>query len=82
MSFVFFIPLTAIAFYETMLQDGTGNNNWVKNWWNENNGDFDEDSAEARDPKVDESEEDGKQITKAPFNELVKVFPNTAMVSI
>lgn len=77
---IFFLPLSIIALYETALQSGRTKNGWAKSWLEEN-GSFDEDSSETRDPKLDEDDEEGKQITKVKFDEIVKVFPNTAMVS-
>ncbi|EIN10527.1 calcium activated cation channel [Punctularia strigosozonata HHB-11173 SS5] len=78
---IFFIPLTIIALYETALQSGRTKNGWANSWLNEGNGSIDDDSSETRDPKLNEDDEGGKQITKVAFDEIVKVFPNTAMSS-
>ncbi|KAJ3741523.1 calcium activated cation channel [Lentinula detonsa] len=79
MSVLFFIPLTVIAFYETVFT--RQENDWMTNWLH---GDNEGDNAypEARDPEVDGSDADtGLRISKVPFTELVKVFPNTAQSS-
>ncbi|KAJ3997676.1 hypothetical protein F5050DRAFT_1806592 [Lentinula boryana] len=79
MSVLFFIPLTVIAFYETVFT--RQENDWMTNWLH---GDNEGDNAypESRDPEVDGSDADtGLRISKVPFTELVKVFPNTAQSS-
>ncbi|KAJ7639099.1 hypothetical protein FB45DRAFT_904700 [Roridomyces roridus] len=70
MGFVFFIPLVTIAFYEAVAD--TDKHMWVRRWLS-----FDEapeDRPEDRDPEV---QEEGRVISKVPFEELVKKFPNT-----
>jgi hypothetical protein len=77
MTVLFFIPMMVIAFYESTL--------WKKSWLD----DFidatpldADDSPAARDPVVDgEDARNGIAISKVPFSELVKTFPNTHEVS-
>ena len=79
MSVIFFIPLTVIAFYETVIK--REENEWLTNWLA---GDSQGDNTypETRDPEVDgEDAEAGLSISKVPFTELIKVFPNTAQSS-
>ncbi|KAG7097202.1 hypothetical protein E1B28_004573 [Marasmius oreades] len=75
MSIVFFIPLTLIAIYEITPRKKDG---WVANWM-QGNDHGDDDYAESRDPEIDD--ENGLSISKVPFMELIKVFPNTAVSS-
>ncbi|KAG6903417.1 hypothetical protein C0995_005440 [Termitomyces sp. Mi166 len=73
MGVLFFIPLTVIAFYEAVYEQQE--HTWLKNWLrgiDEGAADY----AEDRDPEVDDTESGGK-ISKVPFEELVKMFPNT-----
>ncbi|KAI0276307.1 hypothetical protein BGY98DRAFT_1090269 [Russula aff. rugulosa BPL654] len=73
MTVLFFIPMMVIAFHESAP--------WKKNWLD----DFidgtpldEDDSPTARDPEVDgEDARNGIVISRVPFSELVKVFPNT-----
>lgn len=74
---VFFLPLTIIALYESTLQ--TDKQRWMKEWLHSNDEGAD-DYPESRDPDVDDSDNPLK-ISKVPFTELIKVFPNTAQVS-
>ncbi|KAJ3572869.1 hypothetical protein NP233_g2814 [Leucocoprinus birnbaumii] len=77
MSFIFFIPLTVIALYESTFTSDFGNKNrWVESWFR---GDDEgaEDAVENRNPTVDDMNCRGMEISKVPFEELVKVFPNT-----
>ncbi|KXN86125.1 Calcium channel YVC1 [Leucoagaricus sp. SymC.cos] len=77
MSFIFFIPLTVIALYESTFSSEFGRKNgWMNNWFR---GDDEgaEDSVENRNPTVDDVNCRGMEISKVPFEELVKVFPNT-----
>ncbi|KAG2013304.1 calcium activated cation channel [Coprinopsis cinerea AmutBmut pab1-1] len=78
MGMLFFIPLTIIAVYESAL-DPT-KNGWMNNWFRGNDEGAD-DSPEYRNPTVDDPALEGKQISRVPFEELVKVFPNTAQSS-
>ncbi|KAG6842039.1 hypothetical protein C0991_003565 [Blastosporella zonata] len=73
MSVLFFVPLTVIAFYEATFD--RQKHAWMNNWLrgdDEGAGDY----PETKDPEVDELETSGK-ISKVPFDELVKKFPNT-----
>jgi len=67
------------------VENGLGKNKYMATWLSPLDGDED-DSADVRDPKVndDEQEEDerGMQISKVPFDELTKVFPNATLVRI
>ncbi|KAJ3828098.1 calcium activated cation channel [Lentinula raphanica] len=79
MSVLFFIPLTMIAFYETVFT--RQENEWITNWLHGNN-EGDSTYPETRDPEVDGPDADaGLRISKVPFMELIKVFPNTAQSS-
>jgi hypothetical protein len=69
MRIIFFVPLSAIALYES--------NNKAKSWIGYDYLGDDVDHPEARDPQIEG--EEGK-ISIVPFSELVKVFPNTAQV--
>ncbi|THV08302.1 calcium activated cation channel [Dendrothele bispora CBS 962.96] len=75
MRIVFFIPLTMIALYESFREERAG---WVKHWLHGT--DQGDDNYEAiRDPEpAEEDVSSGLKISKVPFTELVKVFPNTA----
>ncbi|KAI0068594.1 calcium activated cation channel [Artomyces pyxidatus] len=73
MTVLFFIPLTIFALYETTSVSRT---RWLE--------DFltapmeDDDNPSARDPEVEGEDADrGLVISKVPFSELIKVFPNT-----
>ncbi|KAJ7129408.1 calcium activated cation channel [Mycena epipterygia] len=71
MAIVFFVPLTMIAFYESATMD-TDKHAWMKRWLSGND-QGDGDRPEFRDPQVDGE----RVISKVPFEELVKAFPNT-----
>lgn len=78
MSVLFFIPLTFIAFFESTV--GKEQNAWVNNWLR---GD-DEGAAdypEVRDPDVNDDDA-GRKISKVPYDELVKMFPDTTQVCV
>lgn len=79
MGTVFFIPLTIIALYESRF-DRKKPNGWLNNWFrgDDEGGD---DSPRNRNPVVDDPKCEGLQISRVPFEELVKVFPNTQMSS-
>ncbi|KAJ7241905.1 hypothetical protein B0H12DRAFT_1203933 [Mycena haematopus] len=65
MAFVFFIPLSAIAFYESAVESaGGGKRAWVKRWLSGN------DEGEGDKPE-------DRTRNKVRFEELVKAFPNT-----
>jgi len=61
MSFIFFIPLVFIAFYESVFDT--------------------QKHTEYRDPIVEDPTCEGLQISKVPFSELIKVFPDTTQSS-
>jgi len=73
MSFIFLIPLTVIALYES------SSNNEYKNrcveCWLRGGDDDAENSAENRNPTVDDPNCRGFEISKVSFEELVRVFP-------
>jgi len=77
MTILFFIPMAVIALYETT----SSKNRWLDDLINGMA--FDEDDGPAaRDPEVDE--EDARNnvvISRVPFSELVKAFPNMYEVS-
>ncbi|ETW84143.1 receptor-activated Ca2+ cation channel [Heterobasidion irregulare TC 32-1] len=74
MSVLFFIPLSIIALYESTR--GNAKFKWMNDFMN---GSFEEeDSPAIRDPEVDEGDVDeGYAISKVPFSELIKAFPDT-----
>lgn len=74
---MFCVPLALIALYEASL--GEQQNTWMTKWLSSDN-QGDEDYPETRDPEVNEP--DGLKITKVPFEELIKVFPNTQQVRL
>ncbi|KZW04355.1 hypothetical protein EXIGLDRAFT_663857 [Exidia glandulosa HHB12029] len=74
MSCIFFAPLTVIALYEASMNKRGPK--FVHEWMHTLEA-VDEDDEEAHaDPEVDDA--DGLQITKVPFQDLVKRLPNTA----
>ena len=76
MTIVFFIPLSAIAFFEA----SSVQRSWMMHWLNGED-EIDLDSPTIIDPVVDGPEaEHGLQISKIPFSDLVRKFPNTAQV--
>ncbi len=79
MRFVFLVPLTLIALYESTVS--TRPASWVTNWMRGVD-EGDENYPHSRDPIVDNVEDHGLEISKVPFTELIKVFPNTAQVSL
>ncbi|KAI0082361.1 calcium activated cation channel [Panus rudis PR-1116 ss-1] len=74
MSILFFIPLAVIAIYEAELDPSR--NKWVKDWF-ANSDQGIEDRPEIKDPVVEEEAENGMQISKVSFSELISVFPDT-----
>ncbi|KAH6915117.1 calcium activated cation channel [Coprinopsis sp. MPI-PUGE-AT-0042] len=74
MGFLFFIPLTFIAIYESTFD--TRKHKWMNNWFR---GDDEgaEDYPETRNPQVNDDAVPGQEISKVPFEELIKVFPQT-----
>ncbi|KAF9263703.1 hypothetical protein L218DRAFT_927577 [Marasmius fiardii PR-910] len=75
MSIIFFIPLTVIALYEVNIH---ATEKWYTNWM-QGDDRGDDNYPEIRDPEVDDA--NGLSISKVPFMELIKVFPNTAISS-
>lgn len=78
MTILFFIPMAVISLYETT----SSKNRWLDDLINGTALDED-DSLAARDPEVDE--EDARNdivISRVPFSELVKAFPNIHEVSL
>jgi hypothetical protein len=76
MSVLFFIPMAIIALYESF----SPKRRWLDDFIN--GPPEDEDSPLARDPDVGgEDAESGLVISRVPFSELVKAFPNTHEVS-
>ncbi|KAJ3484123.1 hypothetical protein NLI96_g5862 [Meripilus lineatus] len=79
MSTIFFIPLALIALFEAELDPSK--NKWIKDWLTHPD-EGSEDSPECQNPEVDgEDAERGLRITKVPFHELIKVFPDTTQSS-
>ncbi|KAK7060397.1 Calcium channel yvc1 [Paramarasmius palmivorus] len=76
MSFIFFVPLTTIALFESTLKQQR--EEWMRDWLHGTDQGA-EDYPETRDPEV--VDENGLKISKVPFTELIKVFPNTSMSS-
>jgi hypothetical protein len=77
MTILFFIPMTIIALYEST----PSRKSWLDDFVNGTP--LDEDgSLAAYDPEVEgEDARNGLVISRVPFSELVKVFPNTHEVS-
>ncbi|EGO02051.1 hypothetical protein SERLA73DRAFT_71198 [Serpula lacrymans var. lacrymans S7.3] len=77
MSILFFIPLTAIALYETT----SVKNTWMGNWLQ--SADAGEQILSCNvDPEVDgDDAEYGLEISKVPFDDLVKMLPDTQQSS-
>jgi len=76
LTILFIIPLTMIALWESTFSKRF-------RWMDDSmNGSLDDECPEARDPETDEIDANkGLSISKTPFSELVKVFPNTHEVS-
>ena len=74
---IFFVPLAMIAFYEASFHaENAWTNNWLRGIDN-----IEDDSPQIRDPEVSEDECDGLKISKVPYEELIKAFPNMQQVS-
>jgi hypothetical protein len=73
MAAIFFLPLSVIALYESSL-DGK-RNGWMRHWL-KGHAEV-EDWVAHRDPELDGE----LQITRVPFEQLVKAFPDTQQVS-
>jgi len=79
MGFIFFVPLTLIALYESLFD--RRKHTWMENWFRGND-EGEEDTPANRNPTVEDDPRcPGMQISKVPFEELVKVFPNTSQSS-
>ncbi|EKM59313.1 uncharacterized protein PHACADRAFT_249722 [Phanerochaete carnosa HHB-10118-sp] len=75
MFILFFFPLAFIGLFEAELDPSK--NKWVNDWLLHPDQGM-EDSPEYRDPEVDgEDAARGLKISRVPFEELVKVFPDT-----
>jgi hypothetical protein len=74
---IFFVPLALIAFYEASFH---AENAWTKNWLR-GVVSIEDDSPLIRDPEVSVDECDGFEISKVPYEELIKAFPDTTQVS-
>ncbi|KAH9077030.1 calcium activated cation channel [Lactarius deliciosus] len=73
MSVLFFIPMTTIALYESF----SPKKRWLDDFINGPPLE-DEDSVVTRDPEVGEEDaQSGLVISRVPFSELIKAFPNT-----
>ncbi|KAH9179551.1 calcium activated cation channel [Lactarius sanguifluus] len=73
MSVLFFIPMTTIALYESL----SPKKRWLDDFINGPPLE-DEDSVVTRDPEVGEEDaQSGLVISRVPFSELIKAFPNT-----
>ncbi|KAF7332263.1 hypothetical protein MKEN_00107500 [Mycena kentingensis (nom. inval.)] len=77
MGFVFFVPLTLIAFYEAVRNDTT-KHAWVRRWLSSDD-EGAADHPDFRDPEIEDGEEDelGRKITKVSYDDLVRKFPKT-----
>lgn len=78
MTTLFFVPLVVISVYEAELDPSK--NKWVKDWLSHPDQGSD-DNPEYQDPVVDGEDADkGLVISKIPFAEIIKVFPDTTHV--
>jgi hypothetical protein len=77
MMVLFFIPLALIALFEVHLD--VRRNTFMRQMFTAAQ-DGEEEDPENRDPEVDH--EDGLRISKKSFDEIVKAFPNSFLVSI
>jgi hypothetical protein len=81
MGTIFFIPLTFIALFESRFARNKPNA-WLNNWFRGDDEGAEFDTAVCRNPTVDDPNCEGLQISKVPFEEIVKVFPNTQLVRL
>lgn len=77
MDIIFFIPLVLIALFESTFD--RRKHTWMESWFRGNDEGV-EDTPEYRDPVADDPRCAGLEISKVPFCELIKVFPNTSVV--
>jgi hypothetical protein len=73
---VFFVPLTLIALFEAYLD--TRRNVFMRHMFTATQ-DGDDEDPDNRDPQVNEGD---LVLSKKSFDELVKVFPNSFLVSL
>ncbi|PPQ66580.1 hypothetical protein CVT26_009480 [Gymnopilus dilepis] len=78
MSVIFFLPLCSIAIFESLFN--RRKNSWLETWFRGDD-EGEEDSPANRNPIVNDPNCPGLQISKVSFEDLVKVFPNTAQVT-
>ncbi|PPQ64620.1 hypothetical protein CVT24_008357 [Panaeolus cyanescens] len=74
MSIVFFVPLCIIALCESTFD--SRRHVWMESWFRGDN-EGEQDSPASRNPIVDDPTCQGLEISRVPFEELIKVFPNT-----
>ena len=79
MTIIFAIPLSIIALHEATQE--ARKRSWIENWLLGDE-DTEIDSPETRNPEVDDPACHEMQISKVPFEELIKVFPNTEQVRL
>ncbi|KII94963.1 hypothetical protein PLICRDRAFT_33792 [Plicaturopsis crispa FD-325 SS-3] len=80
MTIVFFLPVASIALFEvTVRSPSSRSGTWMRSWFRGADEDDGDDPAD-RDPDVSDTEHHLK-ISRVPFAELVKVFPNTEQSS-
>lgn len=78
MTIFFFIPLFAIAFLEASSMQRS----WVMHWL-DGEDEIDSENPSITNPVVEGPEaEHGLQISRVPFDKLVRRFPNTAQVCL
>lgn len=79
MGVLFFIPLILIAFYEST--SDKRKYVWMENWFRGED-EAPQDCSENRNPTVNDPNCEGLEISKVPFEELIKAFPKTDEVSL
>src|SRR6267154_2650519 len=83
MSVIFFVPLCCIALFEVTFQ--SRKNNWLQIWLlnrDQSDASTDYEGAACINPVVDGVDaENGLEISRFGFAEIVKVFPNTRQSS-
>lgn len=75
MSIIFCVPLMIIALWEAQL---SARSSALMSSMSDSVEEGEEDDPSRKDPSTED--EDGMEISKTPFDELVKVFPNTFQV--
>jgi hypothetical protein len=76
---LFFVPVVFVSFFEAVIDP---NRNVLLREW-AHTSIVSDDSPDAKNPKVTgEDAERGLVISKVPFSELIKEFPNTTMVGL